>query len=166
MGDLYVDVRCDLCCGEGARPGEPWCTQCDGAGTRRHAAVTGHLVAHLAAQPDGGDALLRELLRADPDRAVRVVDGCRVARAWAPQGANRVRPPLGRPVTQRGPRDRGEDMAVYISPIEERGCPGAVRSWMYSHAGGWSQAADEEAARTASDASAVADGWVLAGVAP
>jgi len=42
------------------------------AGTARPATLA-DLVAYLAAQPDGGDALLRELLRADPDRAVRVV---------------------------------------------------------------------------------------------
>jgi len=132
--------------------------------TRPSNTVLHDLIAHLAAQPDGGDAILRELLRADPDRAVRVVDGAKVARAW-------VRCNVG---TARDPDDQ-----------ERRPLTRAHGAWVGAaglphHGGGyWATALTEErgrhvdsrcdtpeAARAAVDAALIADGWVLAGVAP
>ena len=101
------------------------------------------LVAHLAAQPDGGDALLRELLRADPDRAVRVVDGAQVARAWR----FNWRDLLGRPTKAGVPCAYGDTSpGAEGGPVPESGT-----------------LADVLAAQAAADAILVADGWVLAG---
>lgn len=74
MSHLVVREHCPRCGGSGCAADYPWCPRCDGDGLVTREPTADDFVAHLAAQPDGGDALLRELLRADPDRAVRVMD--------------------------------------------------------------------------------------------
>lgn len=111
-------------------------------------ATTDDLVAHLAAQPDGGDALLRELLRSDPDRAVRVVDESQVARGWS----DGIRETLGR--TGCAP---GEVAYSLLSRGWYVHCP--LPSVRQDYDG-------QSAAESAADAALHADGWVLAGVTP
>lgn len=117
-------------------------------------AIAQEMVAKLAAQPDGGDALLRVLLRADPDRAVRVVDGARVARAWA-SGEGCARFPLtsdnncAAEVIWMMPYDPTWEMYDENSDVADFGVGATV-----------------DACMKAADAALRENGWVLAGGSP
>lgn len=104
----------------------------------------------LAREPDGGDAVLRELLRTDPNRAVRVVDSACIARPWTEE---LDRSPLG-----PGP---------FVALIEEFP-PGSAgsREWEVRSGTGDTFAdgccATTRDAKDAADASLAELGWVCA----
>lgn len=151
-------MTCAECGGDGTVERQPvdhqparsyLCAACEGSGQcwRTRAPTPADIVAHLAAQPDGGDALLRELLRADPDRAVRVVDGADIARPWDDGRREPLNALGGHPVAE-----------VVVGEL--------VTEWLVGDtlgtiADGESRTA--EAAEAAADAALLADGWVLAG---
>lgn len=115
------------------------------------------LIELLAGLPDRGDGLLRELLRADPDRAVRVVDDARIARRWSEDN-------------DRSPLNGGPFVGVIEVFPATVGAPWPMVEWDARDENGdtiadgtCSSTSAVEDAQAALDAALVEDGWVLAG---
>jgi len=127
------------------------------AGPPSEDTIAQETIAKLAAQPDGGDALLRVLLRADPDRAVRVVDDARIARRWSDDD-------------DRMPLAGGPFVGVLEVFPATVGAPWPMVEWDARDENGdtiadgtCSSVSAVEDARKALDAALREDGWVLAG---